>query len=152
MRKRKRLRLSLIVLSVVLVSSCQLGRPTPIVKILENPAAFQEVTVSGVVTERISVLGWNAYVLRDQTGEIKVLTNRVLPRVGDRVRVSGEVKNVVALGDFQVIVLAETERKRSFLATEVIRPSAEVLHRTPVRFSLQSRSPEYEAPMAVASR
>jgi hypothetical protein len=109
---RNKLPLSLFVLDAVWVSACQLGRPTPIGKILENPTAFQEVVVSGVVTERVGGLGWNAYVLRDETGEIRVITNRALPRVGDRVRVSAEVKSLVALGDFQVIVLTEKDPKR----------------------------------------
>jgi hypothetical protein len=114
MSRQNRLYVSLFVLEVLMVSACRIGRTTPIGKILEDPAAFREVVVSGVVTERIGVLGWNGYVLRDETGEIKVITNRLLPRVGERVRVSGEVKSIVALGDFQVIVLTESERNRPF--------------------------------------
>ena len=114
MSRQNRLYVSLIVLEGLLVPACRLGRPTPIGKILEDPAAFRAVVVSGVVTERIGVLGWNAYVLRDETGEIKVVTNRLLPRVGDRVRVSGEVKSIVALGDFQVVVLTESDRNLPF--------------------------------------
>ena len=112
MRPRMRTCLSAVMLIVILASACRLLPPTPIGKVLENPATFRQVVVSGVVTERIGAFGWNAYVLRDETGEIKVMARGVLPRICDRVRVAGQVKDVVVLGDFQVIVLVEAERKR----------------------------------------
>jgi hypothetical protein len=105
------------VLTGVLLSACQLRRPTPIGDVLENPAAFEEVVVSGTVTDRAGILGWSAYVLRDATGEVKVLTQRVLPRIGDRVRVACRVRNVVVMGSFQAIVLVETKRLSPPVAT-----------------------------------
>lgn len=73
---------------------------TPIGKLHENPAEYENkiIKVKGEVANRISILAIKYYILKDNTGEIKVVTKRALPVAGVRLCVRGGVKVILAVG------------------------------------------------------
>jgi len=83
----------------------------PIEKTLENPRAYEgrSITLSGTVTGRQSLLAVKYFSLKDDTGEIRVVTNRALPNIGSRTEVYGRVQQAFALGDQQLVVFVEDE-------------------------------------------
>ena len=91
----------------LLLSAC--STTTSVGDILGNPAAYEgkEVTVSGEVTGRTSLLKWKSYVLKDETGEIRVVTKRPMPQVGAQVQARGTVEDAFSFGSMQMIVLVE---------------------------------------------
>ncbi len=70
--------------------------------LLENPTAYQgkTVKVAGTVTNALQVpfVGLRLYTVRDNTGEIAVVTNGELPAVGQKVVARGIFSNVATLG------------------------------------------------------
>jgi|FaiFalFF_MnMetaG_3_1042247.scaffolds.fasta_scaffold02061_2 hypothetical protein len=94
-----------------LVGSACLFRPTPIRDILEHPRTYhgRKVVIAGEVTRSANLLVVRYFTVRDATGEIPVVTQRAVPRVGERVRVTGVVNQAFALGDQSLVVLIETE-------------------------------------------
>lgn len=67
----------------------------------------QSVTISGEVTGRFSVPGFRTFTVRDETGEIHVISSRPAPAPGARLRVRGRIHEGFALGPIQVLVLIE---------------------------------------------
>jgi len=106
--KNKILR-SVIGLMVLGLAACYSVFPTPIAKLLADPRSYEgrQVQVSGEVVESVSILVLKYFVVRDDTGEIPVITQRSLPRKGEKVKVYGEIKEAFSLGDQQLIVLME---------------------------------------------
>jgi aspartyl/asparaginyl-tRNA synthetase len=86
---------------------------TPIKKILDNPRDYSDktVTVSGEVTETFSLLVIKYFTVRDDTGEITVVTTKPLPRKGSRITVKGTVQEAFSLGEQQVIVIVESDER-----------------------------------------
>lgn len=82
---------------------------TKIGSITANPGAFdgRTVTVAGQVTGRVNLALVKFFRLRDESGEIIVVTQRPLPREGAKVRVKGTVKQAFALGDLRAVVIVE---------------------------------------------
>ncbi|MGQ9847697.1 MAG: hypothetical protein ACUVQP_09415 [Bacteroidales bacterium] len=82
---------------------------TPICKILEQPAAYESeiITIKGKVVDRMSLLAFKYFVLKDNTGEIKVVTKRPLPAVNAKITVKGKIKTAYAIGSLQEIVFVE---------------------------------------------
>jgi len=82
---------------------------TPIGKILENPASYENkiITIKGEVKDRMGLLAVKYYTLKDNTGEIKVITKRALPSVGAKVIAKGKIKTAYAIGSLQEIVFVE---------------------------------------------
>ncbi len=82
---------------------------TPIGKLLENPAEFENkiITIRGEVADRMALLAVKYYILKDNTGEIKVVTKRALPAKGIKLSVKGKVKAIFAIGSEQEIVFIE---------------------------------------------
>jgi aspartyl/asparaginyl-tRNA synthetase len=82
---------------------------TPIASILKDPRQYdgQVVTIRGKVVDRTSLVLLRYFTLRDDTGEIRVVTDRSLPLVGETVRVKGTVREEFAIGDSQFVVLVE---------------------------------------------
>lgn len=104
-----RLARTLGVLALVAVAACSGLFATKIGRITADPAAFdgRAVTVSGEVTGRVNLALVKFFRLRDGSGEITVVTERPLPREGDKVRVTGTVKQAFALGDLRAVVIVE---------------------------------------------
>jgi hypothetical protein len=82
---------------------------TPIKKILDNPRDYsgKAVTIAGEVTEAVGLVFVQYFVLKDNTGEITVVTTKPLPRKGSRITVKGKVRQAFSIGDDQLIVVVE---------------------------------------------
>jgi hypothetical protein len=78
-------------------------------KVLENPRNYEGkiITLSGTVADATSLLLIKAFVLEDATGQLYVITDRILPKKGDRLRVRGEVVEVFSFGDQTLTVFRE---------------------------------------------
>lgn len=87
---------------------------TPIGNILKNPRNYdgKALTISGQVTDRISLLVVKYYQVKDDTGEILVVSERPLPAKGEKVKVKGRVKEAFSLLDKQVLVFIEEPQKK----------------------------------------
>lgn len=92
--------------------ACGIGT-TKIGEIVGHPRDFagREVTVSGEVTEVFSLVVIKYFVLRDNSGEITVVTDRPLPAKGEKIKVKGVVKEAFSLGTQSTLVLVEESKK-----------------------------------------
>jgi hypothetical protein len=101
-----------ILFSFLILSGCSGLFPTPIGKILADPRAYagKTVTVSGEVTQIFSFFVIRYFKLRDETGEIVIVTNRPLPKVGAKIKVKGTVEEAFSIGDQQLIVINEQSK------------------------------------------
>jgi hypothetical protein len=78
--------------------------------ILNNPRAYggKAVTIDGEVTERTSFfVVTKFYKLRGNTGEIIVVTKRILPEVRSKVSVRGKIDEAFPIGDQKLLVFVE---------------------------------------------
>jgi aspartyl/asparaginyl-tRNA synthetase len=89
--------------------SCERLFPTKIGDIRSDPRKYagKEVTVSGRVTEVLSLIAFKYFVLRDNTGEITVITSKPLPATGQKLTVRGMVREMFSLGDQTALVIME---------------------------------------------
>lgn len=87
---------------------------TPIGNILKNPRDYarKTLTISGQVTDRMSLLLVKYFRIKDDTGEIIVISERPLPAVGEKVRVKGRVEEAFSLLDKQVLVFVEEPQEK----------------------------------------
>ena len=100
-----------LLLAVFALSACDFIdrlRATKIKDVLDHPRDYEnkDVTVSGTVTDAASFLVVKFFEINDGTGEIKVVTERVLPQKGEKIRVTGRMESI-ELGVGRVIVLRE---------------------------------------------
>ena len=84
---------------------------TKIKEILDHPRDYEEkeVTIYGTVTESTSILVVKYFELKDDTGAIKVVTDRLLPSKGEKIKVTGHT-SVLEFGSERWIVLREKSR------------------------------------------
>jgi len=84
---------------------------TNVGQILANPRDYdgKPLTIEGDVKERMSLFAFNSFVLKDDTGEILVISTKAMPQVGTRVRVHGKVHEAFSFGSFQKLVFTESE-------------------------------------------
>ncbi len=103
-----------ILFSSLILFGCGNLFSTPIGKILADPRAYagKTVTVSGEVTQIFSLVFIKYFRLRDKTGEIVVVTDRPLPKVGTKISVKGTVQEAFSIGDQQLIVIVEESKPR----------------------------------------
>jgi hypothetical protein len=82
--------------------------------ILDHPRNYEnkELTIHGTVTESASILIAKYFVLQDNTGSIKVFTDRVLPKKGEQLTVTGYMDSI-EIGPERWIVLREKSSKPS---------------------------------------
>ena len=101
-----------ILLSSLILSGCSGLFSTPIGKILANPRAYagQTVTVSGEVTQIFSLVIIKYFRVRDETGEITIVTDKPPPKVGTKVKVKGTVQEAFSIGNQQLIVIVEQSK------------------------------------------
>jgi hypothetical protein len=94
---------------LILLLSCGDLAPTGIGDILKNPRQFDGkiVTVSGRVTDGVNVLIIKYFVLSDATGEIVVVTDRSVPRAGQRLKVKGRVNQAFSIAGRSLVVILE---------------------------------------------
>lgn len=87
---------------------------TPIKDIVAAPGSFEsrEVKIKGKVTEAIKlpILG-QAFVLRDETGEITVITQGTLPSANAEVALAGTVKSTAIIGGHSLGLRVEETRR-----------------------------------------
>ncbi len=79
---------------------------------VRDPRKYEgkEVTVSGAVKGVLALVVFKSFVLKDDTGEIAVITSRILPAVGQKLKVTGTVKEAFALGTGKLLVIMDKER------------------------------------------
>ncbi len=101
-----------ILLSSLVLSGCSGLFSTPIGKILADPRAYagKTVTVSGEVTQIFSLVFIKYFRLKDETGEIVIVTDKPLPKVGTKIKVKGAVQEAFSIGDQQLIVIVEQSK------------------------------------------
>ncbi len=98
-------------LVVVLSILCQCSglMSTKIGDIRNNPRRYadKEVTLSGTVTSSFSLVVLKYFTLGDGTGDIPVVTQRPLPKEGERVTVKGTVREAFSIGSESLLVIVE---------------------------------------------
>jgi len=102
----------MILLFSLLLCNCDSLFTTPINKILENPRDYagKTVTVSGEVTRVFSLFIIKYFVMRDSTGEVTIVTEKPLPKIGTKMKVKGTVKEAFSIGDQQLIIIFEKNK------------------------------------------
>lgn len=105
-------RLGLSVFLTIVACSCSEFRRVTINDVLSHPRDYDSkmVTISGEVKESMNVMVLKYYVVRDETGQIVVVTERAVPKPGDRVRVTGVVNQAFSIAGRDVVVIKESER------------------------------------------
>jgi len=86
---------------------------TPIGELLDNSSRYdgKTVRVEGEVREGAGGLGVGAYQLKDNTGQITVVSDRgSAPRKGAKVAVKGKFESLFNLGGASLAVLREESR------------------------------------------
>jgi len=103
---------ALAVAGLLLLAAC--GRATPIGDVNGDPRRWADkpVTVAGTVRDTTNLLLVRWFVLADASGEIAVVTERPLPRKGDRLEVTGTPREAYSLGDTTRLVLVEAPPAR----------------------------------------
>jgi len=84
---------------------------TKIKEILDHPRNYEEkeVTIYGTVTDAASMLVVKYFEIKDETGAIKVVTDRLLPAKGEKIKVTGRT-TVIEIGSERWVVLREKGR------------------------------------------
>jgi hypothetical protein len=82
---------------------------TKIKDLLNHPRDYEnkDVTIYGTVTNATSLLVIKYFEIEDDTGTIKVITDKLLPAKGEKMRVAGRMA-VVEIGTERWVVLHET--------------------------------------------
>lgn len=82
---------------------------TTIGEIQSDPPSYEgkTVTVKGEVTSRLSLILWKSYKIKDETGEITVVTKKIMPNVGAQVEATGRVAEGFSLGATQTLVIVD---------------------------------------------
>jgi hypothetical protein len=104
--------LALVIIAVVLVGiSFYFTKlhPTQIKNLLDNPRDYagKTVTIKGTVSDRASFIVIKSFSLKDDTGQIIVITDKPLPRVGDTISVKGKIEEAFSIGTEQLLVFIE---------------------------------------------
>lgn len=71
----------------------------------------KEVTVSGEVVETTNILVKKYYKIKDESGEINIITKESLPEKNTQVTVTGTVEKMLKIGDLEMLAIKEKERK-----------------------------------------
>ena len=111
----------LFVLTVLIVAVVALGGwgsigVTPSNEIIESPANFdgKEVVLRGVAKDitRIPLVNLRSYVLKDDSGEITILTEADLPKTNEEISVKVRVENIAIIKGKSVgMTVTEVERR-----------------------------------------
>lgn len=96
-----------VTLFVLALASC--AARTEIGHILADPRAYEgkTITVEGEVTDVFSLFVIKYFRLDDGTGAIGVVSDKPLPRKGQRLKVTGQIREAFSLGDTKLTVLLE---------------------------------------------
>ena len=101
-----------IIATLFLATACGNLFATKIGDIAKNPRDYagKEVTISGEVVDAFSFFLIKSFVIKDAIGEITVTTSKPVPRKGEKLKVTGTVKEVFSLGDQNLLVIVEKEK------------------------------------------
>lgn len=104
--------IGILVVAALFGVACSGLLPTRIGDIHASPRKFdgKQVTVKGTVTEAVNLLFVKYFVVRDDTGDIPVVTERILPARGETVTIKGKVQEAFALGDERLLVIVESSQ------------------------------------------
>lgn len=107
--------LAAMVLSIML-SACSPINATPINEINTSPANFdgKEVMLRGVVKDptRLPLLNTKSYVLKDDSGEVLILTEADLPKMNEEISVKVKVANIAIInGESLGMTVTEISRR-----------------------------------------
>ena len=97
--------------ALILLAGC--ASVTPIGELLDNSSKYdgKTVRVQGEVREGAGGLGVGAYQLKDNTGQITVVSDRgSAPRKGAKVEVKGKFESLFSLGTASLAVVREESR------------------------------------------
>ncbi|OPY77455.1 MAG: hypothetical protein A4E65_02740 [Syntrophorhabdus sp. PtaU1.Bin153] len=94
---------------IVVATSCTKFGTTKIGDIVNHPRDYaeKEVSIFGEVTETFSLLVVKYFTVRDGTGEITVITERPLPAKGEKIKITGTVKEAFSMGPTTSLVIVE---------------------------------------------
>ncbi len=94
--------------------SCETISTTPIKLIIDNPRSYdgKPVSIAGEVADVFSLIVVKGFIVKDATGEIVVITDRMLPKKGSQIKVRGVIKEAFSVGGQQVIVLIEESQTK----------------------------------------
>ena len=100
----------LLVIGVLLSCNSAFSLTTKVRDLLNHPRDFEgkQITIYGTVTNAVSLLLIKYYEIQDDTGSIKVITDKLLPGRGEKLRVTGTM-TVVELGTERFVVLRESD-------------------------------------------
>ena len=103
----------LVVVALSILCQCSWLMSTKIGDIRNNPRRYadKEVTVSGTVTSTFSLVVVKYFTLADATGDIAVVTQRPLPKEGERLTVKGTVREAFSIGSESLLVIVEEPAK-----------------------------------------
>jgi hypothetical protein len=90
-------------------STSKVKTPVPIGEIQNHPRNYagKTVGVTGEVTNTFSLIFYKYFTLKDETGQIEVVTSKPLPRKGERITVEGTVDEGFSIGSNPRTVLRE---------------------------------------------
>ena len=99
----------------VLLGGCSATNVTPISQLNASPANFdgKEVMLRGVAKDvtRMPLFNLKSYVLKDDSGEATILTERELPKMNEEIRVKVKVRNLAIInGEPLGTTFVEVER------------------------------------------
>jgi hypothetical protein len=100
-----------LVCALVLLAGC--AGVTPINELLSNSSKYngKTVKVKGEVKESAGVLGRGAYQIKDDTGQLTVVSEAAAPPpTGSKITVKGIFESLFTLGSKSLAVLREQER------------------------------------------
>lgn len=100
----------MICIFIILFNGCDTAFfSTSILAIHNNPRKYsgETVKVEGNVIQTMNLILIKYFILRDETGEIFIVTDRILPREGSTVSVKGRVEEAFNIGNEQMIVIIE---------------------------------------------
>ena len=97
----------LVAMAMLLLAACV--RTVSIKDIVDQPREYadKQVTVEGEVSGAFSLFVIKYFLVKDGTGEIGVVSEKPLPKVGQKIRVTGTVKEAFSLGDQSMTILIE---------------------------------------------
>lgn len=105
----------LVTTAMLLLVAC--AHTVPIKDILDQPREYadKQVTVEGEVSGAFSLFVIKYFLVKDGTGEIGVVSEKPLPKVGQKIRITGTVKEAFSLGDQSMTILVEDQPERNTL-------------------------------------
>ena len=91
----------------LLLSNCS-SSTTKINEITNHPRKYvdKEVSVNGAITDVFSLAIVHYFEIQDETGKIFVVTTKPLPKVGEKLKIKGQVK-YFTLGTKQILAIKE---------------------------------------------